>query len=194
MATHATAYEESTFTKVLDLGGRPFIFFVIVVPHFVLLLAHVMNSIMLVNFMHVMCGALWTGIDLFLGFVVGPILGQLEPERRADVFRRLIPKMTFLLPVLAGVTISSGFMMAQRMWTLDTIGPWAIAALAITAVLVVQGFGWLLRNEIRIFRQLVAKTPDVEKITRLGMQNARLAGIQGVFQVAIIFVMANLRF
>jgi hypothetical protein len=29
---------------------------------------------------------------------------------------------------------------------------------------------------------------------KLGMQKARLAGIQGLFQLAIIFVMANLRF
>src|SRR5665811_2639180 len=28
----------------------------------------------LLNFLHVMTGALWTGIDLFMGFVVGPVL------------------------------------------------------------------------------------------------------------------------
>jgi len=26
------------------------------------------------NFVHVICGVLWTGIDLFMGFVIGPIL------------------------------------------------------------------------------------------------------------------------
>ena len=26
------------------------------------------------NFLHVFCGLLWTGIDLFMGFVLGPIL------------------------------------------------------------------------------------------------------------------------
>ena len=66
--------------------------------------------------------------------------------------------------------------------------------LIITAVLIVQGFGFLLPNEVRIFKQLISPTPDVDKIVKLGMQNARLAGIQGLFQLAIIFVMANLRF
>jgi len=26
------------------------------------------------NFIHVMAGILWTGIDLFMGFVIGPIM------------------------------------------------------------------------------------------------------------------------
>jgi hypothetical protein len=69
-----------------------------------------------------------------------------------------------------------------------------MAALIITAILIIQGFGVLLPNEIRIFKQLISPTPDVDRIVKLGMQNARLAGIQGLFQLAIIFVMANLRF
>ena len=26
------------------------------------------------NFVHVICGVMWTGIDLFMGFFVGPVL------------------------------------------------------------------------------------------------------------------------
>jgi hypothetical protein len=36
----------------------------------------------LLNFLHVMTGALWTGIDLFMGFVVGPVLKRLPLEAR----------------------------------------------------------------------------------------------------------------
>ena len=25
------------------------------------------------NFVHVICGVMWTGIDLFMGFIIGPI-------------------------------------------------------------------------------------------------------------------------
>ena len=107
---------------------------------------------------------------------------------------RLIPKMTFLMPMLSGVTIIAGVQLTKQlgMWNFDS--PWIIAALIITVVLIVQGFGFLLPNEVRIFKQLISPTPDVDKIVKLGMQNARLAGIQGLFQLAIIFVMANLRF
>jgi hypothetical protein len=40
------------------------------------------------NFVHVICGVLWTGIDLFMGFVIGPIL------RRVDItVRREMPAL-----------------------------------------------------------------------------------------------------
>lgn len=32
------------------------------------------GNLWLVNFLHVIAGAMWTGIDLFMGFVIGPIL------------------------------------------------------------------------------------------------------------------------
>jgi hypothetical protein len=57
----------------------------------------------------------------------------------------------------------------------------------------VQGLGIMLPNEIRAFRQLVSDAPDVDLISRLGMRNAKLGGVQGIFQLGIIFVMANLR-
>ena len=31
-------------------------------------------SLWFLNFVHVMTGALWTGIDLFMGFIIGPVL------------------------------------------------------------------------------------------------------------------------
>ena len=93
-----------------------------------------------------------------------------------------------------GTATAGGIHLAQQTGRLSLDSPWIVAALVITAILVIQGFGILLPNEIRIFKQLVSPTPDIDRIVRLGMQNARLAGIQGLLQLAIIFVMANLRF
>lgn len=149
---------------------------------------------MILNYVHIMAGALWTGIDLFMGFVLGPVLGGMEPKDRAGVFKRLVPKMTFLMPVLAAVTITSGIELAQRLGMLTLTSPWILAAFVIVAILTVQGFGILLPNEIRVFRQLLSKAPDIEKISRLGMRNAKLGGVQGILQLTIIFIMANLRF
>jgi hypothetical protein len=40
------------------------------------------------NFLHVYSGLLWTGIDLFMGFVLGPILRVIElPARKAVLLR-----------------------------------------------------------------------------------------------------------
>ena len=183
-----------TISTIVQLGNPVFIIVSVVLPNAALSMAMMLGSLMLLNYVHIMTGALWTGIDLFMGFVIGPLLGSMESQQRAEVFKRLIPKMTFLMPMLSGVTIIAGVQLTKQlgMWNFDS--PWIIAAIIITIVLIVQGFGFLLPNEVRIFKQLISPTTDVNKIVKLGMQNARLAGIQGLFQLAIIFVMANLRF
>jgi hypothetical protein len=182
------------FSVIVQLGNPVFIISAIVLPNAALAVAMALGSLMLLNYVHIMTGALWTGIDLFMGIAVGPVLGAMEPRQRAEVFKRLIPKITFLMPMLSSVTIISGVLLAQRLDILSLDNLWIMAALIITAILIIQGFGVLLPNEIRIFKQLISPTPDVDRIVKLGMQNARLAGIQGLFQLAIIFVMANLRF
>ncbi len=188
------AQRPRTFSVIVQLGNPVFIISAIVLPNAALGVAMALGSLMLLNYVHIMTGALWTGIDLFMGLVVGPVLGALEPQQRAEVFKRLIPKITFLMPMLSSVTIISGFLLAQRLGMLSLDSLWIMAALIITAILIILGFGMLLPNEIRIFKQLISPTPDVDRIVKLGMQNTRLAGIQGLFQLAVIFVMANLRF
>ena len=50
----------------------------------------------ILNFMHVMSGVLWTGIDLFMGFFVGPALRSAPFEARRAVTMRLVPRTLFL--------------------------------------------------------------------------------------------------
>ncbi len=185
--------EDNVISRILQLANPIFIIIVISVPVSALIYAVNFGSLTILNYVHIMFGGLWTGIDLFMGFVLGPVLGRIEPKDRASVFRHLIPKMTFLMPVLATVTITAGFELTQRLGYSLT-SPWILAALIIVGILSFQGFGLLLPNEIRMFRQLLSVRPDTERIARLGMMNAKLGGLQGVFQVAIIFIMANIRF
>ncbi|MGB9952324.1 hypothetical protein ACOZ4F_07980 [Haloarcula marismortui] len=207
------------------------------------------GNIRALTYVHVMTGVLWTGIDLFMGLVLGPVLGGQEPEARADFFASFTPKMTFLMPTLATVTISGGILLALRLgkfpnadpWlailtaatlipvvlligyqfdaltdpkTLGVLGVavlgsgaylatalpqfamtswWIVATLAIVTLLSVQGFGVILPGEVRIYRQVVSENPDVDLVSEIGMRNAKLGGLQGLMQLAIVFVMVGLR-
>ena len=66
------------------------------------------DNVWLLNFFHVMAGVLWTGIDLFMGFVVGPILRSAPFLARRAIVIRLMPKTLFLLPTLAIITGTAG--------------------------------------------------------------------------------------
>src|SRR5450756_453948 len=73
----------------------------------------------LLNFLHVMTGALWTGIDLFMGFVVGPVLKRLPLDTRRAVISGLVPRTLFLMPTVSIITSTTGWFLAKRMGFLD---------------------------------------------------------------------------
>jgi hypothetical protein len=148
----------------------------------------------LLDFIHVLAGGLWTGIDLFMGFVIGPVLRRLPLEARRAVISALIPRTLFLMPTLSIVTSTAGWFLAERMGFLKVDYPafyWVIAALAIVTVLTVQGLGYLLPTNLRLYFEMQKPNPDGEKIGRWMHLYVRVVGVQGVMQVAIIVVMAR---
>jgi len=221
----------------------------VVVPLALLAYALTFGTVEQHTYVHVMAGVLWTGIDLFMAMVLGPVIGGLAVEERANVFQRFTPKMTFLMPTLALVTIAGGITLALRMgifphahpwlailtaatllpalaligWQFDAFGDWRwlavfggalvgsgaylaltlpdfamtrpvfVATLAIITVLSVLGFGVLMPGEVRMYLEMRSANPDEDVISRIGMRNAKLSGIQGLFQLAIIAVMVYLR-
>jgi hypothetical protein len=68
-----------------------------------------------------------------------------------------------------------------------------VIAVIVVAILTIQGYGIIMPNEIRVYRELRKDVPDREKIVRLGLRNFRVAGSQAIFQLAIIYVMVNIR-
>ncbi|MBO6783495.1 MAG: hypothetical protein JJ899_09535 [Alphaproteobacteria bacterium] len=146
------------------------------------------------NFVHVISGLLWTGIDLFMGFVIGPIMRKVAfPVRRA-VTVRLMPRMMFILPTLAIVAPTTGWFLAARYGFTGLPFPeywWMAAALAITTILSVQGLAVLLPTNIRVYLEMRKPEPDGEKIARLMRRYVRVVAFQGLMQVAIIVIMAR---
>ncbi|MEF8799429.1 MAG: hypothetical protein V5A38_08305 [Halolamina sp.] len=93
----------------------------------------------------------------------------------------------------AAVVVGSLAWLWSTLSKLVMLNPWILAALGIVTLLSVLGFGLLLPGELRIFREIVSENPDEEVIGAIGMRNAKLAGIQGLLQLSIVFVMVNIR-
>lgn len=172
----------------------PYSIATLTIPVLGLVVAVLANNVLLLNYVHVITGGTWTGIDLFMGLVMTRVMRSLSPEGRVEVVRRLVPIMLFFMPALASAAITSGIYLAQWAGLLNLQYPMITAAVIFVLILSVQGFGVIMPNEIRIYLELTKKTPDIDKIVRLGMRNIKLSGSQTIFQIALIFVMANLRF
>ena len=76
------------------------------------------------TFVHVMAGVLWTGTDIFMGLVVGPVVGGLDEDSASQFFQRFTPKSAFLLPTTAVVAIFSGITLAIRTELLPSPNAW----------------------------------------------------------------------
>ncbi len=146
------------------------------------------------NFVHVICGVLWTGIDLFMGFVIGPILRKVGLSMRREIIVRLVPRTLFLMPTLSIITGTTGWFLAEDAGLLDVPWPqfgWVAAALALVVLMTIQGIGYLLPTNLRVCIQLRRPDPDFAKVSRM-MRNFFFAvAMQGTMQVLTIVIMAR---
>ena len=146
------------------------------------------------EFVHVFTATLWTGIDLFMGFVVGPVMRRLAPDVRRAFITRLVPRTLFLMPTLAIVGGTSGWFLAEQLGYFDLPMPqlwWVIAAVAILVVLTVQGLGILLPTNLRVYLELRKPAPDGARVARLMRFYIFVVASQGVMQVAMVVIMAR---
>jgi hypothetical protein len=161
----------------------------------VLMIAAILSpSLWFLNFVHVMAGALWTGIDLFMGFVVGPVLRRVSLDTRRAMIAGIIPRTLILMPTLSIVTSTAGWFLAVRLGFLQLAYPefwWVIAALAIVTVLTIQGLGYLLPTNLRLYFEIQKPQPDADKLKRWMKTYVSVVGVQGTMQVLIIVVMAR---
>jgi hypothetical protein len=71
----------------------------------VMIAAIIAGNIWFLDFVHVFSSLLWTGIDLFMGFVLGPILRRVDLPVRREIMRRLTPRTLLALQGMMQVAI-----------------------------------------------------------------------------------------
>ena len=123
----------------------------------VLLLAAIFSDrLWPLDFLHVTFGGLWTGVDLFMGFVVGPVLRRLDPPVRGAFMRRLMPMMMVVMPTLVLVTMTAGWQLGRKLGVLDTPYPrhwWLVVSFVIVAILIMLVEGIFIGHRVRALAQ-----------------------------------------
>src|SRR6185437_1315560 len=133
---------ERPVVEIVPLRGLPIVATVLAL----LLVAIVGNWAWALNFFHVAGGGLWTGVDLFVGFIVGPIIGRLSPRARIEFAIRFMPKMMLIMPTLVTVTLASGWQLARHFGFLSLPYPlhwWLTASFIVVGVMAVIALGVL---------------------------------------------------
>ena len=183
---------ESSIQKPPTISLRSNIW--IVIPIGALILAIVTANLLLLNYVHVFTSILWTGTDIFMAFLLGPILRNVSLSTRKEVISWLMPKMVFYMPTVASVTTTAGYFLASKMGLITLESPvvyWIITVLIIVTVMLIQGLGILLPTNIRVYHELRKKEPNMTKIQKLMRRYVKVVATQALLQFVIIFIMAN---
>ena len=136
------------------------------------------------------------GIDLFMWFVLGPILRRLDLSVRREVARRLTPRTLFLMPAISIISGTSGWFLAVELGYTALPWPefgWVAAALVLVTLMTVQGLGFLMPVNVMVCLELQKPKPDLRKIATWMQRYFYAVAMQGTMQVAIIIVMTRFR-
>jgi hypothetical protein len=190
MPPHMPPHIDRPKIQVVPLKGLPFVGLIVIFVG----LAIGANWQWALDFNHVVGGGLWTGIDLFVGLVIGPILGRLSIPARAEFAARFMPMMVIIMPTVVLMTLATGFQIARHLGNLSVSSPnhgWLIVSFCVVGVMAAVALGVLEPANIAVLYEMNKPVPNGERIGRLMKRFIVTAGITGIMQVATLIIMTR---
>ena len=154
------------------------------------------GNLWFLNFVHVSTSLLWTGVDLFMGFVLGPILRRVDVPVRREIVRRLTPKTLFLMPTVAIIGGTTGWFLAVQLGYTAMPWPaygWVAAALTLVTLMTILGLGFLTPVNVMVCLELQKPAPALNWIKTWMSLYFYAVAAQGAMQVMILVVMTRFR-
>lgn len=177
--------------QIVPRAGLPIVAVVLVL----LIVGIAVNELWPLTFLHVVGGAAWTVIDLFLGFVLGPIMGKLSIPARVEFTTKLMPKMVLIMPTVVTVTLAAGWQLATKLGNTQTsyaLHGWIVASYIVVGIMAVIALGLLKPANVAVLVELKKPNPRPEVIERLMKRFIYTAGATGLMQVATFVIMTKL--
>jgi hypothetical protein len=146
------------------------------------------------TFSHVAGGGMWTAVDLYVGLILGPIIGKMSLPARAEFSAKFMPKMLLLMPTVVMMTLAAGFQLAMKLGTLypeNETQNWLIVSMVVVGIMAVVALGVLEPANVAVLFEMKKPQPDGEVIGRLMQRFVYTAGITGVMQVATLIIMTR---
>jgi hypothetical protein len=168
---------------------------IVAVAFILLIVAIAADKLWPLEFLHVTSGAGWTVIDLFLGLILGPIMGRMSVPARVEFTTRLMPKMVLIMPTVVTITLAAGWQLGHKLGTIDSSyynHSWIVASYIIVGVMAVIALGLLEPANIAVLIELKKPRPNPEVIERLMKRFVYSAGVLGLMQVATFVVMTKI--
>jgi len=188
---HTEMAPPQTEFKIVPTKALPAVAVVLIL----LVIAVATNRLWALDFFHVVGGGLWTAIDLFLGFVIGPIVGGMSIPARMEFSKKFMPKMLLLMPTLVLMTLAGGWQLARHegfILSSDKHHAWVVASMIVVGLMAIIALGYLEPANLGVLFELKKERPNGEVIGKLMKRFLYTAGITGAMQVATLIIMTRI--
>lgn len=162
------------------------------VPPVAVIAAYLTGSVLILDYVHVLFGAVWTGVDVFLGLIFVSVISSVDAQTRVGISRRIMPMTLYFIPSVSIAVPAAGLALAVREGIFSISSHIFMAIIAVGLVLVLTGFvtivpySWKVRN---IVRRGTPSDSEVKSSLRIITTGALM---QMLLQIAIISLMAYL--
>ena len=176
--------------QIVPIKGLPIVAVIVVG----LIVAISTDSRWALSFYHVAGGGLWTGIDLFVGLVIGPILGRLSIPARAEFSARFMPMMVLIMPTLVVMTLASGFQLGVDLGNFTSSSPnhaWLVGSFIVVGIMATIALALLEPANIAVLFEMNKQHPNGAVIATLMRRFVYTAAITGIMQIATLVIMTR---
>jgi hypothetical protein len=162
------------------------------IPLLAFIIAVASGSVLILDYVHVLLGAVWIGIDVFLGLLFVSVTKSIDDVSRAHIGERMIPMTLFFIPATSIITPLLGYILAIREGIFSFTSDIFISIISLGLVIVVISFAFILPFSYDILRATTTESRDYARISRRIGQISKFALAQLAFQVGIVSLMAYL--
>lgn len=147
----------------------------------------------MLNFVHVVTGAVWAGGAVFFTGVIAPSLNNLDQELRGTVTISLIPKAVLLFSGVAIATLITGPGLAVELGLWNLSNPFLLTALLIGVALLLLVI-YVVRLQLLAIQEVQSPgAPDQQRLGRISGRLGQAGPVVLGLQLAVLVVMALLR-
>jgi hypothetical protein len=177
--------------QIVPRAGLPIVGVVLIL----LIVAIAVDKLWPVEFLHVVFGSAWTIIDLFLGLVLGPIMGGMSVPARVEFTTKLMPKMLLIMPTIVVCTLTAGWQLGTHLGTVYSgfhQHNLVVISYCIVGVMAVIALSVLEPANVAVLFELKKPRPNPAVIQHLMKRFIYTAGITGALQIATLLIMTKL--
>ncbi|MHB1709197.1 MAG: hypothetical protein ACYCT2_06970 [Thermoplasmataceae archaeon] len=162
----------------------------VAIPVMAFALALASANLLWIDYVHVLLGAIWTGVDVFLGLIFAFVIRTLDSDTRKNVAFRILPMTLFFIPAASILTPAAGYVLAVNDGIFSLSSPIIDIILVVGGMLFATGFATIVPYSWQILREMRKETVNGERVSACLAMISGGALAQMIFQIAIISLMA----